>query len=560
MLFYDAEVYPHDWLLVIINPITHEKYVFINDATSLVSFYEQHKEHIWIGYNNRHYDQYILKGILCGFNPYHISQYIIAEKQQGWQYSSLFMKVRLYQFDIMTTHNSLKELEGFMGNDIRETTVSFDTNRKLTDDELEEVVIYCTHDVEQTMEIFLHRKEEFDSQIELLKTFDLPLQCVSKTKAQLAAVILNARKTVRDDEFDLILPDTLNITKYKEIVGWYQDPANHDYKKSLEITVAGVPHIFAWGGLHGARSQYQDEGILVNVDVASFYPSLMLEYDFLSRNVADPGLYKDIYNERLRLKAIKDPMQLPYKIVLNATYGAMKYQYNNLYDPRQANNVCVGGQLLLLDLIEKLEPYWTLIQSNTDGLIGKIANREDLATIKSICKEWEQRTRMNLDFDLFNKIYQKDVNNYIIIREDGSFESKGSYVKKLSAIDNDLPIVNKALTDYFITGTSIKDTISSCKNLMMFQKVVKVTHKYSYALYGEKRLTEKCLRVFASKGDDPGVFKAKEDGKPHKIAGTPERCFIINDHVLTKRISRRLDKDWYATVANKRLNDFLGEE
>ena len=559
LLFYDAEVFPHDWLFVIINPTDHQKYVFINDAKKLASFYEQHKDHIWVGYNNRHYDQYILKGILCGFNPHNISNYIIAEKKQGWQYSSLFQKVNLHQFDVMTTLHSLKELEGFMGHDIKETTVSFDTNRKLTETEIQEVVGYCTNDVLETMEIFLQRQEEFDSHMALLKTFDLPLKYISKTKAGLAAVILKARKVNRTDEFDLSLPDTLKINKYTEVLNWYKNPNNYDYQKSLEVDVSGVPHIFAWGGLHGARDKYQDEGILVNVDVASFYPSLMLEYDFLSRNVEDPKLYKEIYEERLRLKAKKNPMQQPYKIVLNSTYGAMKYKYNNLYDPRQANNVCVGGQLLLLDLIEKLEPHWTLIQSNTDGLIGKIRRRRDLDKIKNICREWEDRTRMKLDFEIFKKIYQKDVNNYIVIREDGSYESKGAYVKKLTEIDNDLPIVNKALKEYFIKGIPVEDTINNCRDLMMFQMIVKVSYKYSHALYGNKPLSEKCLRVFASKEDVPGVFKVKENGRVEKIAGTPEKCFIENNNVIGRRIPRRLDKDWYIELAKKRLIDFIGE-
>ena len=55
-------------------------------------------------------------------------------------------------------------------------------------------------------------------------------------------------------------------------------------------------------------------------------------------------------------------MQAPLKIILNSTYGAMKDKYNPMYDPRQANNVCVFGQLLLLDLIEHLEGHCDLIQ------------------------------------------------------------------------------------------------------------------------------------------------------------------------------------------------------
>lgn len=558
VLFFDAEVFLADWLFVIIDPVNHEKYVFINDAEKLASFYEEHKEHIWIGYNSHYYDQYILKGILCGFDPYEISSFIIAEKKQGWQYSSLFQKIQLYEFDIMATTHSLKELEGFMGNDIRESTVSFSIDRKLTEKELKEVVSYCTHDVEQTIEIFLHRKEEFDSHIALLKAFKLPLKYISKTKAQLAAVILKANKISRSDEFELNTPVNLKINKYKQVLDWYKNSSNHNYDKSLEVTVAGVPHVFAWGGLHGAREQYKDEGILLNVDVVSFYPSLMIEYGFLSRNVEDPTFYKEIYKERIRLKAEKNPMQQPYKIVLNSTYGAMKYKYNTLYDPRQANNVCVVGQLLLLDLIEKLETHWTLIQSNTDGLIGKIRRKADLKKIKEICKEWEERTHMKLDFETFKKIYQKDVNNYIIIHEDGSCKSKGAYVKELSSIDNDLPIINLALKKYFIEGMPVERTITDCRDLMMFQKVVKLSYKYSHALYGKEALAEKCLRVFASKdNNDMGVYKVKENGRVEKIANTPERCFIANDSVNNRRIPRRLDRDWYIKLAKKRIEDFI---
>src|SRR5690606_29334060 len=135
-----------------------------------------------------------------------------------------------------------------------------------------------------------------------------------------------------------------------------------------------------------------------------------------------------------------------------ATYGAMKDKFNNLYDPRQANNVCVGGQLLLLDLIEKLENHCQLIQSNTDGLLIKLHREEDFDLIDDICYEWEQRTRMTLEFESYRKVFQKDVNNYVIVDFEGNYKSKGAYVKKLDNLDYDLPIVNKAIVDYLLKG------------------------------------------------------------------------------------------------------------
>lgn len=557
MIFYDFEVFPQDWLVVIMDTDIQQKHIIVNDKSTLEELYNQNQSNIWVGYNSRNYDQWILKGILCDFNPYEITKHIITDKKHGWQFSNLLNQINLYNYDVMTSMHSLKQLEGFMGHDIRETTIPFSIDRKLTDKELEEVIYYCTHDVEETMEVFMNRLEEFDSQIALLKAFNLSKKYVNKTKAQLSAIILNAHKTKRDDEFDITIPNTLRIKKYQHIVDWYAD--NKDYKKSLKVDVANVPHVFAWGGIHGAIDNYGGKGIYVNIDVASYYPALMIEYNFLSRNVANPKKYEEIRDTRLKLKKEKNPMQAPYKIVLNSTYGAMKHKWNNLYDPLQANNVCVGGQLLLLDLIEHLDGSCRLIQSNTDGLIVKITDIKELGTIKSICSEWEQRTRMVLDFETFERIYQKDVNNYIIVHEDGSYKSKGGYVKKLNNLDNDLPIVNKAVVDFFIKDIPVHKTIHDSNNLADFQKIAKISYKYLYGMHGDKRLNERVLRVFASRSrSDQGVFKVKTPERIEKIANTPERCFIVNTDVNNVRLPRRLDKKWYIDLAEKRINDFLG--
>ena len=118
----------------------------------------------------------------------------------------------------MTSFHSLKQLEGFMGNNIKESSVPFNINRKLTPEEIEETVKYCRHDVEQTIEVFIQRKEEFESHISLLKAFKLPLTYISKTKAQLSAIILGATQRKWNDEFEIVFPDTLRIKKYKEII------------------------------------------------------------------------------------------------------------------------------------------------------------------------------------------------------------------------------------------------------------------------------------------------------------------------------------------------------
>ena len=341
MIFYDFEVFKEDWLVVLVNPDEQTEEVIINDAATLEKYYEANKDDIWVGYNSTRYDQFILKGILCGFNPKKVNDFIIEKGNSGWQFSSLFYKIPLLSYDVMLSTYSLKQLEGFMGNKIKETSVDFLLDRKLTDKEVSETVEYCKHDVYNTMEVFMRTLNEFNAVLDLIKTFNLPISYISKTKAQLSAIILGCNKQNWNDEFDIFTVDTLDIGKYKAVRDWFLNKENHDYTKSFDFDIAGVPHKFGWGGVHGAKEKYHSKGLIVHIDVTSYYPTLMIEYGLLTRNCSNPEKYKDIYNTRVALKkAGKKKEQAPYKIVLNGTYGICKDKLSLAYDPRQANNVC----------------------------------------------------------------------------------------------------------------------------------------------------------------------------------------------------------------------------
>lgn len=558
-------MFKEDCLVVIINIYDHSETVIVNDKEKLQEYYDAHKNEIWVGYNNNHYDQYIMKANLCGFDPKKVNDFIISEGKHGWQFSALFRKIPMYNFDVMYRNDrGLKSLEGFMGNNIKETSVPFDLDRKLTESEINETIKYCRHDVEQTIEVFFSRKDDFDAQMGLIKMFKLPLSNISRSKAQLSAMILDAHRpaTSRGDEFDIFFPDTLRISKYKEVVDWYKNPENYNYSKSLTINVAGVETIFGWGGIHSARKKYSAEGYFINMDVASLYPSLMIHYNLHSRNIKDPQKYVDVYHSRLKYKAAKNPLQLPLKTLLNSTYGAMKDKNNQLYDPLMANEICIHGQLLLLDLMEKLEPHAEIIQSNTDGILIKMPNGKDedvwFNLIDDIVHEWEQRTGLTMEFDEYVKVFQKDVNNYIVVDPEGKYKSKGAYVKKLNNLDYDLPIINKAMIDYMTNNVPIEVTINNCNDLVMFQKIVKLSGKFKHAIHNHEILNEKCFRVFASHNDsDSYIGKQKEGNKTiEKFANTPDHCFIVNDDVKKMKAPSILDKNWYINLTKDRLKQF----
>lgn len=592
---YDFEVFKYDWLVVFIDKETKERTVIINDKALLKEFYNSHQYDIFVGYNSRNYDQFIFKGIILGMNPSMINEELIVKRKPGGQIVKKANIISLNNYDVSDIQHSLKQLEAFMGHDIKESEVDFTIDRKLTEEEIQETIKYCTHDVEECLSVLDYKSGDFEAQFSLIEAFDLPFEMFNKTKAQLSATILGAVKQhTMDDEFEFMLPPTLKLgEKYQFVVDWFKDPANKAYKtatnsyekghkRQLDCIIAGVPHTFAYGGVHGAIPNYHAKGIILCCDVSSLYPSIMIEYEYLSRKLKNPQKYKEIRDERLRLKKLKDKRQKPMKIVLNSTYGILKDKNNPLYDPLMSNNVCVTGQLLLLDLIEKVEPYCQLIQSNTDGIYMLVDDMETVEKIKGIAHEWEQRTRLELEFDIYNEIYQKDVNNYIIISEDGHYKSKGAYLKELNPVDNDLPIINKALIEYFVHNTPIEETINSADKLIDFQKVVKLTSLYKGVVLGEgitetytenyetktrtnvinqEHLREKVHRVFASKNPHAkALFKTRtEKGETvyEKIAYTPDHCFINNDYILDLPVPDELDRSYYIDMANDRLKQFL---
>lgn len=583
---YDYEIFKYNWLVVFVNPFTREVTRIWDDPDTLKKFYAANHEFIYVGYNSRFYDQWIFKGILCGFDPYKINDWIINKHLPGWQFSKLLNKISLYNFDVMAADKSLKQLEAYQGHNIHETGVSFSIDRPLTDAEKLETEKYCLNDVLETLNVFAETKQEFEALLGLIKMFNLPFSAISKTKAQISAQILECEFIPRNDDWDLYTLPCLQLTKYAKCKDWFFDPKNQWYEKNegkrgrlivrknpgFTVTIAGVVHSLGLGGIHGALKKYvyicQGDYLLIHVDVESYYPSLMIYWDLLTRNARKPERFKEIYERRLQLKHEgKKREQAPLKIVINGTFGICKDKNNKAYDPRNANLICINGQLLLIDLIEKLEtvPSFQLIQSNTDGLIIKIHKR-DFSAVDDICYSWETRTHMKLEFEFIERIYQGDVNNYIFKYADydkkaGKWERKGGYVKELNPIDNDLPIINQALNNFLMYGITPAETIRKCDKYIMFQKVVKLSAKYDHVEHNGKIYNNKCFRVFASRDTNDGsIYAVKSDGSRGKYANAPDNCYIENGDITSTAIPGRLNLEWYINLANERILNKFGLE
>ena len=88
--------------------------------------------------------------------------------------------------------------------------------------------------------------------------------------------------------------------------------------------------------------------------------------------------------------------------------------------------------MYLTELAARLEDISEILQINTDGIYVRVKTLSDVDKVKSIAKEWEERTNLDLEFDVYEKgrLVQKDVNNYLLIDlNNGHYKCKGAYVK-----------------------------------------------------------------------------------------------------------------------------------
>ena len=594
---YDFEVYSKiNWFCVtFINYEDRNKeVVIVNDRAKLIEFYNAHKDDIFISYNGRQYDTGIFKGILDGMNVGYVNDKLIKEGKKPFQVVKNAKKYPLNDYDTILKDKSLKQLEAFMGDDIRETEVDFNIDRPLTEEEIKQTLYYNHHDVIEVLRVLDYCWDDFEGQLDIIELYGLDMSYFTKTKVQLAVSpkILNAvDQHTLDDEFDIRLPETIKLSdKYKFIPEWYMNPKNWRYKEHLRsednqhnnqlcCTVAGIPHVFAWGGCHGADDKEAVfEGIILHADVASMYPTTDIEYGLLSRKFKNPDDFKQMRDFRLKLKSEKNPKNKALKPMINGVYGAGKDRNNPSYDPLMANLTCIFGQMFILDLIDKLEPYCRLLQTNTDGIFVLCENEEMKNKVIEITNQVGERLKMEFEIDEYTKLIQKDVNNYIAVKKNGELECKGAMVKFNKPIDNDLPILNDAVRNYLAYDIQVEQTINECEEYIKFQKVIKLSAKYKEIWYGngvsgkDNKITSingellkgKVHRVFASKRQSDGsIYKLKiEKGikSYEQFANTPTHLFIDNEDVHDKSIPEYLDKEYYINEAKKRIDMFLTKD
>ena len=481
---YDIEVFKNDWLFVAKSMNGESKVICWNDPINLAKWI---KNKILIGFNNAGYDDavihhalvypYAVKGALTvkEFSDLMIYDELDNTKRRP-EIREEFKSQRLafdppflswdvsfhMPFDIR--RNSLKKLTmSVLNRRNYDSNVPFDTPRPLTQEERREVERYCEMDVDNTRDLFLpdpediKKKEEnpkykmrefardsYDIKWNLMVEYKMTAKTLITKSSSFAGKVLcgedakpnpkNTFKLVDGKRQYYLIPDmAYTELKGSPVLDFYikhQDDPNY-IKEKFEYYMGGDDeshkYQFGFGGLHQALINFGSTN-LCNFDVASLYPSLLIQYNLMSRGAEkNPDSYKEVYHTRIAAKHEgKTLLNLGLKLVLNGAIGAMLSNYNPLYDTWSNSSICVHGQLLLFILCKRLyEAGFNIVQTNTDGIM--VERREDV-DFMPICKKWEEETRLVLEYDDIAILQQNNVNNYYCQFTNGKVKSKGFYL------------------------------------------------------------------------------------------------------------------------------------
>ncbi len=270
-----------------------------------------------------------------------------------------------------------------------------------------------------------------------------------------------------------------------------------------EFTFMSTSYTIATGGLHSneipAVYVEDDEHIIVDRDVASYYPNMIRSLKVCQKHLIPKAWFRiadTIVDERLEHKHLAKDKSLDdkerdkhataaacLKIVANAgIFGKMGSEKSFLCDKKAMYQVTINGQLFLLMLIEKLELAGIhVISANTDGIVT-IVPRELEQTADDICHWWEKHLGLELEFTYYTKYVTEGVNSYLTIKRGGSSKFKGRMNPKMFLEDlskgYNSPIVAKCVTEYFINGTPVMETLRNAKSILDFCRTQNINHKY----------------------------------------------------------------------------------
>jgi DNA polymerase elongation subunit (family B) len=253
-----------------------------------------------------------------------------------------------------------------------------------------------------------------------------------------------------------------------------------DFDSSVKI--GNKKYTIGMGGLHSVddcKTVYSNhDRIIKEIDVDSFYPSIMLNCGYLPGNFDRSEFYaalKKIASSRYVMKISGDEAASALKIVLNGIFGRLGYEHSDMQDVEALLHVTITGQIQLLMLIEALTAVGCeIITANTDGIVVSMNADVDARSV-AIVNRWCKLTGHGVKTSKLKMIHVKSMNNYVAVDDSGEVKRKGAFATKGSALNSELTknrsgdVISNSATDAILSGRSVHiDTSKVDKNDFVF--------------------------------------------------------------------------------------------
>ena len=560
---YDVEVFPNVFHCTVKNTETGELHKFEiscrrNQLDELVEFFHTVNTKytfgdlyttdikldtniLFCGYNNLHYDNAIINYIIDCYNimkykgyrdicrsVFNLSKVITTSSEDDnsawrkWKYMICFDS-----FDILTMLYSnklrigLKEIQVTMQyKNVQEFVADWQAD--LPENQIDSMIDYNINDVNSTEELLNRCKKDIDLRIAIEDEYGV--RVLSKDGVNIGMKILTQKYLEKTGQTwwdikdlrspmsviplnNVILPfikyDSPILTRVlDDMKSQIVSPGRKGYEN--KFVFEGLQYSVGVGGIHSVNKPEiiipKEDEMLIDIDVASLYPSMLIEYEFYPKHLGPEFLevYKQIKDERIEAKHNGNKVKNEtLKLALNGLSGNLQNEHNFCYSPFAVMQIRINGQLLLLMLAEKLTQLGCrIVQANTDGLFV-LLKKDVYSKVNNVCREWEQLTRLTLEEERFKAMYQYAINDYFAITEDDKVKEKGMFITTVKLGKGLTPkIIPKAVINFFKNGVSVEETIKGCQDIRDFLMSEK-TGKQWHVEYNNKE-QQRTNRFYAS--------------------------------------------------------------
>lgn len=533
-----------------------------------------------IGFNSKGYDHPMLSAAMQGASNgelKHISDKIILQRTQFWEHDHRLDTRHDYIdiFDVLPGMASLKIYGGRIGfPKLKDLPIEPDAFISYKD--AVELRRYCLIDCQVTQALYRKVHDQLDLRVRLGQKYHLDLR--SKSDAQIAEAVIvseyesrTGTKVVKPSSTKMIgrtfrynPPDFLKFeTPVMQLL--LQEISRTDFEVGSKgaitlpanlhnrvVELNGNKYKLGIGGLHSVDkpgSFYADENIgLMDIDVASYYPAIILNCGYAPAQMADHFLtiYQDLVTQRLNAKASGDKVTADsLKITVNGSFGKLGNRYSKLYSPQLLIHVTVTGQLALLMLIESLGS--SVISANTDGITVMYDKTFDAYKLEQQVLHWENATGFNMEWTPYRSLHRRDVNNYLAIKPDKSIKTKGIFAPGGLMKNPTNEVIIKAVIDHLVNGTAIDRFIFNHPIVMDFTslRTVKGGAMKDGIQYG------KSVRWYWSTTSKSAIHYQLKSKHPGNTVPNTERSRMMMD--LTDEMPSDMDYERYIKETEKLL-------